>query len=42
MLITGRAFQGLGSSLIAPVALSILTNTFAEGPERNKALGVWG
>src|SRR6185295_10698444 len=28
--------------LIAPAALSILTTTFAEGEERNKALGVWG
>lgn len=42
MLITARGFQGLGSSLIAPAALSILTTTFAEGPERNKALGLWG
>ncbi|MYW03992.1 MFS transporter [Streptomyces sp. SID3343] len=42
MLITARGFQGLGSSLIAPAALSILTNTFAEGAERNKALGIWG
>ncbi|MDT0345188.1 MFS transporter [Streptomyces litchfieldiae] len=41
-LITARGFQGLGSALIAPAALSILTGTFAEGPERNKALGVWG
>jgi EmrB/QacA subfamily drug resistance transporter len=42
MLVTARGSQGLGSALIAPAALSILTNTFAEGPERNKALGVWG
>jgi EmrB/QacA subfamily drug resistance transporter len=42
MLITARAFQGFGSALITPAALSILTNTFAEGPERNKALGIWG
>jgi EmrB/QacA subfamily drug resistance transporter len=42
MLVTARAFQGLGSALITPAALSILTNTFAEGPERNKALGAWG
>ena len=42
MLIASRGFQGLGSALIAPAALSIVTNTFAEGPERNKALGVWG
>jgi EmrB/QacA subfamily drug resistance transporter len=42
MLIAARGFQGLGSALITPAALSILTNTFPEGPERNKALGVWG
>ena len=42
MLITARGFQGFGSSMIATAALSILTSTFAEGPERNKALGVWG
>ena len=41
-LITARGFQGLGSALIATSALSILTSTFAEGPERNKALGIWG
>jgi EmrB/QacA subfamily drug resistance transporter len=41
-LIAARGFQGFGSSLITPAALSILTGTFAEGPERNKALGVWG
>jgi len=41
-LITARGVQGLGSALISTAALSILTNTFAEGPERNKALGVWG
>ncbi|MET7616368.1 MFS transporter [Streptomyces sp. NPDC005408] len=42
MLITARGFQGLGSSLIAPAALSMLTSTYAEGPARNKALGIWG
>jgi EmrB/QacA subfamily drug resistance transporter len=42
VLITARGFQGLGSALITPAALSILTSTFAEGPERNRALGVWG
>jgi EmrB/QacA subfamily drug resistance transporter len=41
-LITFRGFQGLGSAMIATAALSILTATFAEGPERNKALGIWG
>jgi len=42
MLIASRAFQGLGAALITPAALSILTSTFPEGPQRNKALGVWG
>jgi EmrB/QacA subfamily drug resistance transporter len=42
MLIASRAVQGLGSALIAPAALSILTSTFAEGKGRNRALGVWG
>jgi len=41
-LITLRATQGLGGALLAPAALSILTTTFAEGRERNVALGVWG
>jgi EmrB/QacA subfamily drug resistance transporter len=42
MLITARASQGLGAALMATAALSILTNTFAEGAPRNKALGIWG
>jgi EmrB/QacA subfamily drug resistance transporter len=41
-LISSRAFQGLGAALITPSALSILTVTFAEGKERNIALGAWG
>jgi len=41
-LIAARALQGLGAALISPAALSIVTTTFAEGAERNKALGVWG
>jgi EmrB/QacA subfamily drug resistance transporter len=41
-LIIARAVQGLGAALLSPAALSILTTTFAEGAERNKALGVWG
>src|SRR5881227_2190714 len=41
-LITFRALQGLGAALLAPAALSILTTTFAEGRERNIALGIWG
>jgi EmrB/QacA subfamily drug resistance transporter len=41
-LIGFRAIQGVGAAIMAPTALSILTTTFAEGPERNKALGIWG
>jgi EmrB/QacA subfamily drug resistance transporter len=41
MLILCRAGQGLGGALASPAALSLLTSTFAEGRERNFALGVW-
>jgi EmrB/QacA subfamily drug resistance transporter len=41
-LIAARALQGLGAAIVSPAALSIITNMFAEGAERNKALGVWG
>jgi EmrB/QacA subfamily drug resistance transporter len=41
-LILARAVQGLGAAMITPAALSILMTTFAEGRERNTALGVWG
>jgi EmrB/QacA subfamily drug resistance transporter len=41
-LIAARAVQGIGAAIIAPAALSIVTTTFAEGAERNKALGIWG
>jgi EmrB/QacA subfamily drug resistance transporter len=41
-LIAARAAQGLGAAIISPSALSIVTNLFRDGAERNKALGVWG
>jgi len=41
MLFAARAGQGLGAALLSPAALSIITTTF-QGPERAKALGVWG
>jgi EmrB/QacA subfamily drug resistance transporter len=41
-LIAGRAVQGLGAAIISPSALSIVTNLFRDGAERNKALGAWG
>ena len=42
MLIAARAVQGLGAAILSPAALSIISTTFAEGSERNKALGIWG
>ena len=41
-LIVMRGIQGLGTALVLPAALSIVTNMFSEGAERNKALGIWG
>ena len=41
-LIGARAFQGLGAAIVTPAALSIISTTFAEGADRNKALGAWG
>jgi EmrB/QacA subfamily drug resistance transporter len=40
-LIVARIVQGVAAAIMTPTALSILTTTFQEGPERNKALGVW-
>ena len=42
LLISARALQGFGAALTAPTALSILAVTFAEGAERNRALGIFG
>ena len=41
-LIVFRSLQGLGAASLSPAALSILTTTFEEGRERNRALGIWG
>lgn len=41
LLIVARGAQGIGAALTMPSAVSILTTTFAEGPERNKALGIF-
>jgi EmrB/QacA subfamily drug resistance transporter len=41
VLVAARGLQGLGAALAGPAGLSILTTSFAEGPERNRALGVW-
>jgi EmrB/QacA subfamily drug resistance transporter len=42
VLIASRAVQGLGAAIVSPAALAIVTTCFREGPERNKALGIWG
>jgi MFS family permease len=42
VLVAARAGQGLGAALAAPNALGILSRTFAEGPGRNRALGIFG
>jgi len=41
-LITFRAMQAIGGSMLNPVAMSIITNTFTEPRERARAIGVWG
>jgi EmrB/QacA subfamily drug resistance transporter len=41
-LIVARGIQGFGAAILSPAALSIVTTTFTEGSERNKALGIWG
>jgi EmrB/QacA subfamily drug resistance transporter len=41
-LVMARGVQGLGAALVSPAALSLVMTLFPEGPERNKALGVWG
>src|SRR6476619_7429400 len=41
-LVAFRGLQGLGGALLAPAGLSLLMTTFAEGRDRNVALGIWG
>src|SRR5207245_11533117 len=41
MLIAARGVQGFAGALVSPAALSLLTTTFKEGRERNRALGMW-
>jgi MFS family permease len=42
MLIGARLGQGAGAAMMAPAGLSILTTTFSQGTDRNRALGAWG
>jgi MFS family permease len=40
--LAARVVQGLGGALVFPATLAVVTTTYAEGPERNRALGIWG
>ena len=42
VLVAARTVQGLGAAVVSPATLAIITTTFEEGAERNKALGIWG
>jgi EmrB/QacA subfamily drug resistance transporter len=41
-LLAARAVQGAGAAVMTPTALSIISTTFTQDAERNKALGIWG
>lgn len=40
-LLAARSLQGVGGAIASPTALSLITTTFREGPERNRAFGVF-
>ncbi|MER6584086.1 MFS transporter, partial [Nonomuraea sp. NPDC001023] len=42
VIIAARAIQGIGGALLLPATLALLNSLFAEGPQRNRALAVWG
>ena len=42
VLVGARLAQGVGAAMMLPAALSLLTTSFEDGPDRHKALGVWG
>jgi EmrB/QacA subfamily drug resistance transporter len=42
LLIASRVIQGAGAAVVAPAALSLITTSFAEGPERTRAIGLYG
>ncbi|PZR98652.1 MAG: MFS transporter, partial [Chloroflexi bacterium] len=41
-LVVARGIQGLGGAIISPIALAIVSSTFAQGAERNRAVGIFG
>ncbi len=42
LLLGARALQGFGGAVLSPASLAIITTSFREGAERNRALGTWG
>jgi EmrB/QacA subfamily drug resistance transporter len=42
LLVASRFAQGIGAALVAPSALSLITTGYAQGPARNRALGMYG
>jgi EmrB/QacA subfamily drug resistance transporter len=42
LLLGARALQGFGGAVLSPATLSIVTSSFEAGPERNRAVGMWG
>jgi EmrB/QacA subfamily drug resistance transporter len=42
LLLGARAVQGFGGAILSPATLSIVTSSFEAGPERNRAVGMWG
>src|ERR1700761_8650114 len=41
VILAARAVQGVGAAVISAASLAIVTGSFAEGTERNRALGLW-
>ncbi|ACU76349.1 major facilitator superfamily MFS_1 [Catenulispora acidiphila DSM 44928] len=42
VLLAGRALQGIGAAMIVPTGMALLTTSFPEGPQRERALGING
>ncbi|HUB74032.1 MAG TPA: MFS transporter [Solirubrobacteraceae bacterium] len=42
LLLGARALQGFGGAVLSPATLAIVTSAFEAGPERNRAVGLWG
>ena len=42
LLVAARVIQGAGAAIVAPAALSLITTSVPEGPERTRAIGLYG